>query len=77
MVTAAPSTSNLNLFNDLICIGEHQVQQCFTSGRSVQYLNQKAIVSGHQESPGLLVAHHVAFPSDIWVVEIPHKDESL
>lgn len=28
-------------------------------------------------SPGLLAAHWIAYPADIWVVEIPHQDESL
>ena len=64
MVTAAQAASNLNTFNDLLCIGEPQVQQCFTSGQSVQYLNQKVIINGFQEPPGSLAAHCVVFPTD-------------
>jgi len=29
------------------------------------------------ESPGLLASYHVAFPADVWVVEIPHPDVNL
>lgn len=32
MVTAIQAASNLHVFNDLFCIGKHQVQQCFPSG---------------------------------------------
>jgi len=53
MVAAAQAASDLNVINDL-CTGEHQDQQCVTSSRSVQYLNQKIIVDGLQESPGPL-----------------------
>lgn len=64
MVAAAKAASDLNLFN--------QVQQHYTSGQSVQYLNQKFIINGLRESPGLLVACCIVFPEDIWVVEILH-----
>jgi len=36
-VIAAQVASDTNIFNNLLCIGEDQVQQCFTSGQSVQY----------------------------------------
>jgi len=71
MVAAAQGASNLNVFNDLFCIGEHWVQQHITSGRSVQYLNKKVSVDGFQESPGSPAAHCVVFPADTQVVEIP------
>jgi len=46
MVTAAQAASNLNAFNDILHNGKQHVQQHFTSGHSVQYLNQKIIVNG-------------------------------
>ena len=54
---------DLNVFNHLLCMGEHQVQQCFTSGQSVQYLNQKLIIDGLQESSASLVACYIVFSS--------------
>ena len=72
MVTTAQAASDLNFFYDLFCVSEHQVQQCFTSGESVQYLNQKVAINGLQECPGLCAAVIVVFPADIQVVENPH-----
>lgn len=46
MVTVAQAASNLYLFNTRLCVGEHHVQKHFTSDRSVQYLNQKGVISG-------------------------------
>ena len=77
LCAAAQAASYLNIFNNLLHVGEHQVQQCFTSIRSVQYLNQKVIINGLQESPGLLTAGRVVMPADIQVSEILHQDESL
>ena len=71
MLTEAQAASSLNLLNDLFHIGEHQVQQCFNSGGSVQYLKQEVVINGIQEFPGLLAAHCVVFPLAIWVIEIP------
>lgn len=53
MVTAGEAASDFNSFYDLLHVGVHHVQQYCTSDGSVQYLNQK-VVSGLQESPGLL-----------------------
>lgn len=75
MVTAAQTSSSLNAFKNLLCTGENQVQQHFTSGQSAQHLNQEVIVNGLQKSPGSLAACHVVFPTGIWVIEITHKDE--
>jgi len=77
MAAAAQAASNLDAFNDFLCIDEHQIQQCFTSGQSVQYLNQKVVVSELQGSPRSLAAHHIVFPADIHVVDIPHQDENV
>lgn len=73
MVTAAQAVSSLNPYSDLSCVAEHHIQQCFTSGGSVQHVNQQVVSNGLQESPGLLAGHHVVFPGDIWVTEIPHS----
>jgi len=77
MVAATQAASNLDVFNDLFHTGEHQVQQPFTSGWSVQYLNQKVIMNALQDSPGSLAAHHTVLSADIWVVEIRVQDKSL
>ena len=74
MVAATQTASNLNPFNHLLHFHEHQVQQCLPSGQSVQYLNKKVVIKGLQESPGVFAACCIAFPADIWVVEIPFKD---
>lgn len=46
MVTVAQAASNLYLFNNRLCVGEHQMQKHFTFSRSVQYLNQKVVING-------------------------------
>jgi len=48
-----------------------------TCGRPVQYLNQKVITSGFQDSSRLLSFCNIAFAADIWVVKIPYQDDSL
>ena len=45
MVTTAQTASNLNPFNALLCISEHQVQQGFTSGWSIYYLDQEVVLN--------------------------------
>ena len=77
MVAAALVVPSVYNFNNLLCIGQHQVQQQFTSSQPVQYLNQKVIINGFQEPPGPLGTRCVVSPSDIWMVEVPHQDESL
>ena len=63
IVTAAQAASDLNPSNDLFHTVEDQLQKRFLSGTSVQYLNQKVVVSGQQESLGLLAGHDPIFPS--------------
>lgn len=75
-LTSPPFKSIFLQLNDLLHIGEHQVQEFFTSCLSVQYPEQE-VVSRLQESPTLFSAHHVAFPADIWMVKISHEDKSL
>ena len=77
MVAAAQAASNVDAFDDLFRISEQQVQLHFTSSQSVQNLNQKVIINGFQEPPGSLAARSVVFLRDIWMVEVPHQDESL
>jgi len=43
----------------------------FTTGWFVQFLDQEFILNSFQECPGFLTAHHVIFPADILMVEIP------
>ena len=74
MVAAAQAAFNQNLFYDLLRVGEHQVQQCFTS---VRYLNHKVLIKGLQDSSGLLAVHYVVFLVFIWVAEIPHQGKIL
>lgn len=73
MIAVAQAVSSLNIFNDLMCICEHHVQQHIISGQSAQYLNQKVITNGLQETLGSLEAHHV-FPIDTMVAEILYQD---
>ena len=70
MVTTAQAASDLNLSNALLLISEHQVQQGFTSGLSIYYLDQEVVPNRLQESPGLSATHHATIPADIQVVEI-------
>jgi len=77
MVTTAQAASNLNVSNAFLFISEHQVQQGFTSGRSIYYLDQEVVLNRLQECPVLSATHHATIPADIWVVEIPHQDKSL
>lgn len=46
MIDTAQTASNLNIFNNILHAGEHYIQQCFTSGSSVQYLKQKVTIKG-------------------------------
>lgn len=41
--STAQSVSSLHLFNDLLCIGEYQIQKCLFSGQFIQYMDQKVI----------------------------------
>lgn len=50
----------------MICIGEHQVQECFTSGY-VLYLDQEVVFNRLQGFLGLFAADCVAFSA----VEVP------
>ena len=77
MVTTAQAASNLNFSNAQLSFGELQVQQGFTSDRSVQCLDEEVILNGLQESPGLCATCRAAIPADIRVAEIPHQDKSL
>ena len=76
MVTTAQAASNLNVSNAFLFTTEHQVQQGFTSVRSIYYLDQEVVLDRFQESPGLSATHHATIPADIWVLEIPHQDKS-
>ena len=52
-VTAAQAASNLNTFNDLLCIGEQQLQQCFTS---IPHLSAESL-SVPRTPPGSRLPH--------------------
>jgi len=45
MVTVAQSASNLDFFNDILCIGECQVQKHLSSHWFACYLDQKVILN--------------------------------
>ena len=77
MVAAAEAASNVDIFDDLFHTGEQQVQQRFTSGWSVHYLDQKVVNNGFQKPSGPLAAHCVVFPTDVRMVEVPHQEEGL
>jgi len=77
MVTAAQVAFDLNLFNNLFCVGEHQVQQHFISGGCVQYLNQQVVINGLQESPGSLPACCVFSSVDTWMPRRPYQQAPL
>jgi len=70
MVAAAQAASNVDIFDDLFHIGEQLVQQRFTSGWSVHYLDQKVVINGFHEPSGPLAAHHVVFPTDVPMAEL-------
>ena len=77
MVTTAQTASNPDVTNQLICIGEQQVQYCISPGRAIYYLTQEFVLSAFQDPPGLSTAHHATFPADVRVVEVPQQDEIL
>ena len=76
MVTTAQAASNLNVSNAFLFTTEHQVQQGFTSVRSIYYLDQEVVLNRLQESPGWSATCQATIPADIRVAEIPHQDRS-
>lgn len=79
-VTALPSAqaaSSPDPTNQFICTGEKKAQYCNPPGGAFYYLTQKFILSAFQEPLGLPTALHATFLPDVWVVEVPEKDECL
>ena len=77
-VAAAQTASNLNLFDHLLCMAEHQVQQLLVASWSTPLVDlsktctrKSPLLGSRSLLDHLQLARHVCFPAGILVVKNP------
>jgi len=77
MTAATQAAPKLYIPNQPFLVSKNKVQQHVSPCWLLHHLYQKVIFSALQEPPGLCVPGCVAYSTNMWMIEVSHKNQCL